>query len=391
MWKYLKKKFINNYKETDNPEVRLKYGIVAGILGIITNFILFVLKITIGILAASITIIADAINNLSDIGSSAITVLGFKMSGRPADPEHPYGHARYEHIAALIIAIIVMFIGVTLAKESVGKIINPTPVTVDVFTYAVLVFAILFKFAQMLMYKNFAKAINSEALRASAIDSRNDIISTSAVLVAIVLIALFPRTGLSIDGVAGLLVSLFIVITSIKLVSDTITPLLGAKPDKEMVKKIKDKLRSYNGVLGIHDLMIHSYGTGTVFVIVHIEVCNKEDVMVSHDLMDNIERDFRDELGINLCIHMDPIETDNPVVDALKSEVENALYTIDSRLKIHDFRIVSGKSHTNILFDVNVPYGLDVDVKDIESVCRKNVKLKNKSYYIITVDIEYDV
>ncbi len=391
MLSFLKKIFIKDYKNTQDNAVRLRFGMIAGFFGIISNTLLFALKMTIGILASSVTVIADAINNLSDAGTSAITAFGFKMSSRPADPEHPFGHARYEQITALIIAIIVMFIGVTLAKESVIKIINPSPVAVNAFTYTVLVFAVLLKFFQMAVYRNFSKAISSDALRAAAADSRNDIISTSAVLVAVILIALFPDLKFSVDGVAGLLVSLFIIVSSIILIKDTITPLLGAKPDKEFVKKIKQKILSYPGVLGIHDLMVHSYGASKVFVVVHVEVSSSEDVMVSHDLMDEIEREFKEQMGISLIVHMDPIETDNPVVNKLKADVQEAISTLDDRLKLHDFRIVPGKTHTNILFDVDVPYGLSVCAEDLESACRSRVKLPNRSFYIITVDIDYDV
>lgn len=391
MLNFFKKVFIKDYNNTANREVRFRYGIVAGFFGIITNTVLFALKITVGILASSVTIIADAVNNLSDAGTSAITAFGFKMSARPADPEHPFGHARYEHITALIIAVIIMFIGVTLAKESIGKIINPSLVEVNIFTYAVLVFAIILKVVQFAVYKNFSKAISSDALRLASADSRNDIISTSAVLVAVSIIGLFPNIGFSVDGVAGLLVSVFIIISSVILIKDTITPLLGAKPDKEFVKMIKERILSYPGVLGIHDLMVHNYGAGSVFVIVHVEVSSSEDVMVSHDLMDEIEREFKEQLGVSLIVHMDPIETDNPLVDRLKSEVEFALLTLDNRLKLHDFRIVSGKTHTNILFDVDVPYGLEINSAKVESACRGHVKIPNRSYYIINIDIDYDI
>ncbi len=391
MLKKLKQLFIKDYEDTENSKVRLRYGIIAGIFGIISNFVLFVLKITVGLIASSITIIADAINNLSDIGTSAVTVFGFKMSSRPADPEHPYGHARYEHITALIIAIIVMLIGVMLAKESISKIINPSMVKVDIFTYIVLALAVFIKLVQMLLYKNFAAAINSDALRAASIDSRNDIISTSTVIIAVILIALFPEIKVSIDGIMGLLVSLFIIFSSIMLIKDAINPLLGVKPDKELVNDIKQKLLSYQGVLGIHDLMIHSYGVGTMFAVVHIEVSSKEDVMVSHDLMDIIERDFKEQLDISLCIHMDPVETDNQYVDELRAKVQTALGELDGKLKLHDFRLVIGKTHINILFDVDVPYGLNLSKKSIEEACRRHIKCDKKSYYVINIDIEYDI
>lgn len=380
----IKKLFIKDYKNVADAAVRVRYGVVSGVFGVVSNLILFAFKLAAGMLGGSITIVADAVNNLSDAGSSVVTVIGFKLAKRPADKEHPYGHARYEYITGLLVAIIVFAIGVLLAKSSIEKIILPAVVTVDAFTYAVLGVSVAAKVFQMLLYNNFGKAIRSDALRAAGTDSRNDIIATGAVIISAIIIS---ATGVNVDAYFGLGVSLFILISAIKLIKDTINPLIGTTPDKEFVTKIKDKLLSYDGVLGIHDLMVHSYGEGCIFAIVHVEVDARVDIMISHDLTDNIERDFEDELGIKLSIHMDPIETDNEAVSLQKEQVMAALTALDSRLDMHDFRVVNGVSHINILFDVVLPYDSKLSLPQIEQAVRAALpQTKQKTYLIIGLD-----
>ena len=342
---FLERIFIKNYKDTSNPAVRFKYGMLAGFFGLITNILLFVGKIVVGIIGQSITVIADAINNMSDSGNSIVTMFGFKMSSKPADSKHPYGYARYEYITALFVALIVLIIGVLLGKESVEKIISPAPTSVSVATYVILAVAIALKIYQFLVYRSFAKKINSESLKAMSVDSINDTISTTAVLAASLLIDFLPDVEVSIDGICGLLVSLLIVISSIKLVANTVKPLLGEKPPKELVVKIRKELMSYNGVLGIHDLMIHNYGEGRNFVMVHVEVDSSVDVMESHELIDEIEQDFKKKMGIHLSVHMDPIDVNNPLVKKLKEESIVLLSKLDDHLSLHDFRIFFEK-HT---------------------------------------------
>lgn len=385
--KLIKKLFIKNYKNTTDEKVRFKYGFVAGIFGLLSNLLLFAGKLLIGIIGGSITIIADAINNLSDMGSSAIVIFGFKLSSKPADSEHPFGHQRYEQIMALIVAVIVMAIGILLSKSSIEKLIAPEPTSVSVITYVVLGLAILVKLFQMWLYSDFSKSINSDILKASSIDSRNDVISTSAVLVAMVLINIFGDIGFSIDGLFGLIVSVFIMISAIKLIKETIGPLLGEMPDKEFVQSLKDKILSYDGVLGIHDFLIHSYGANNYFVNVHVEVSSKVDVMISHDVIDNIERDFREQLGITLSIHLDPIETDNEQVNFNKKKVDVILKNIDESLSFHDFRMVFGETHINILFDVVIPFGskitLDIVKKELEEKYKDE---KIKHFFVLGLD-----
>ena len=377
-----------NNIDDNSKALRLKYGTRAGIFGLFTNMLLFGAKLTIGILSASITIIADAINNLSDMGSCLIVLFGFKLSSKPADSEHPFGHERYEQIMALIVAVIVTAIGILLAKSSIEKLITPVETTVSVITYVILSLAIVLKLLQMFVYRRYAKKINSDVLKASSVDSRNDAIATSAALVAMILIALLgDKTTFSIDGLFGLLVSLFIIVSSFKLLKEIIDPLLGQMPEKEFVDKLKAKILSYDGILGIHDFMIHSYGAHKFFVTAHAEVSSKEDIMKSHDIIDNIERDFKEEFDIILSIHLDPIETDNPEVLKNKEKVTAVIKSFDESFTIHDFRIVSGETHTNVLFDVVVPFSSKVSVKEIVHALNEAYSTESKKYYFI-VDID---
>ena len=378
-----KKIFIKDYKNTKNAEVRFAYGIFAGIFGIISNLLLFVGKIIVGIIGSSITIIADAINNLSDMGNNFIVVFGFKLSKKPADSEHPFGHARYEQIMALIVAVLIVSIGVLLAKSSIEKIISPDETSVSIATYVVLALSILIKLFQMFLYKDFGKSINSQILKASSVDSRNDVISTFAVLVATVLIHVLGNVGFSFDGIFGLIVSLFIIYSSIKLVKETISPLLGEMPDENFIKKLKDKILSYEGILGVHDFLIHSYGPNTYFASAHAEVSSKADIMKTHDIIDNIEKDFKEQFNIVLSIHMDPIDVDNEEVNFNKKKVEIILKNMDERISFHDFRLVIGKTHTNILFDVVVPFDCKLSLEDVKKALEDRYKDEDKKYFFI--------
>lgn len=380
MFNLVKKLFIKDYKMTEKPNVRFKYGVTAGIIGIFSNVLLFAGKIAVGLIGNSITVIADAVNNLSDAGSSVITVFGFKMSSKPADKEHPYGHARFEYISGLFVAFIVLAIGLLLAKSSVEKIITPEEISISVITYVVLGMAVAIKLFQMLLYLDFGKAIKSEALRASAMDSRNDIITTSAVLIATAVMQIF---SINIDGYMGAAVSIFIIISAIKLIKDTIDPLIGTMPSEDLVNEIKDKLLSYSGVLGIHDLMVHNYGATEYFAFVHVEVDAKVDALVSHDMIDNIERDFMRELNIHMSIHTDPIIVDDPKLDALKARVKSTVAALSDKLTIHDFRMVSGVTHNNLLFDVIVPYEVNITKDEIHVALEKEFSNDEEKYYFV--------
>lgn len=386
MLNLIKKTFIKNYMNTSDAEVRFHYGIFAGIVGILSNIVLFSLKIIVGILSGSISIIADAINNLSDAGSSVVTLLGFKMASRPADDQHPFGHARYEYVAGMIITIIVLIIGVTLFKSGIEKIINPSAVEVKTVTYVVLACAIVIKLLQGLLYKNFGKSINSQTLWASAADSRNDVITTIAVLISTIII---HTTGLNIDGYVGILVSLFIVISSIGMLKEIINPLIGSTPDKEFVDKIAKEVMSFEIVLGFHDLMIHSYGPAICFASMHVEVSEDESFVEAHDEIDNIERAFMRDLNVHMVIHMDPIAAHDTETIELKELVTNAILQRDNNLSIHDFRLVKGNTHTNVLFDVVVPHKSKITAKDIRALLNENIKSDTVYYYVINIDNTY--
>lgn len=372
--KFIRKLFIKDYQDTQNPKVRFRYGLVAGIFGIISNALLCVFKLIVGVVGNSITIIADAINNLSDAGSSVVTLVGFKLSATPPDNDHPFGHARYEYITSLLVSVTVLFIGILLLKSSIEKCITPEEVSVSVYTYIVLGVAIAMKLVQMLIYLDFSKAINSGALKASAADSRNDVLATVAVLISTIVIdvagdKISPKV--SVDGIMGIAVSAFIIVSSILLIKEAMSPILGEKPPKELVDKITAKILSYDGVIGVHDLVVHSYGENHCFVVAHVEVPADVDITKSHDVIDNIEHDFWNEMHVRITIHMDPVDTKNRQLAVLKLRAQNAIANLDENLSLHDFRLVSGQTHTNMLFDVVIPYGSKITLDDVKDALKK--------------------
>lgn len=386
----LKKTFIKDYKNVSSASVRYRYGLLAGIFGILTNVVLFVMKIVFGLIAGSISVVADAVNNLSDAGSSGVTVVGFKLSNRPPDKEHPFGHARYEYITGLVVAFIVLIIGGTLLKSSVERIIKPELIDASVWTAAVLVVSIFLKTIQGMLYTDFGKAINSPSLGASATDSRNDVISTSLVLVSTVGAIFLPEIFSKVDSYLGIAVSLFIIVSGVKLVKETIDPLLGGVPDKDLVVQIREKFKDYPEILGTHDLMVHSYGPGKVFATIHAEVDADTDVMLSHDLIDNIEREFRRD-GIFMVIHMDPVVTSDPEIAMLRDKVYEVLQNAyGDKLSLHDFRMVKGITHTNVLFDAVVPFGEKITAEDIATLLSEKIDSGGTTYYyVVNIDRSY--
>lgn len=384
--KLFRKAFIKNYENVTDPKVRNRYGVCAGIIGIVSNAILFVVKIVAGIIGGSITIIADAINNLSDAGSSVVTLVGFKLSSTPPDKDHPFGHARYEYVTGLLVSMMVLFLGIALLKSSIEKVISPTPVEVSVFTYVVLSVSIVLKLVQMLVYTDFSKAISSNALKASAQDSRNDSLTTLAVLISTIIIDVCGdriNPKVSVDGIMGIAVSLFIIVSSVLLLKDAISPLLGEKPPKELVNKITAKILSYDGVIGVHDLVVHSYGANHCFVVAHVEVPADVDIVKSHDVIDNIEHDMWNDMHVRLNIHMDPIDTKSKQLAHLKERIRMAVYALDPELSIHDFRIVNGDTHVNLVFDVVVPYDSKITLNDVHSACEKEFENDETKYYFV--------
>lgn len=388
--KFIRKLLIKDYQDTQNPKVRFRYGLVAGIFGIISNALLCVFKLIVGIIGNSITIIADAINNLSDAGSSVVTLVGFKLSATPPDKDHPFGHARYEYVTSLLVSVTVLFIGILLLKSSIEKCITPEAVSVSVYTYVVLGVAIAMKLVQMLIYLDFSKAINSGALKASAADSRNDVLATVAVLISTIVIdvagdKISPKV--SVDGIMGIAVSAFIIVSSILLIKESISPILGEKPSKELVDKITAKILSYDGVIGVHDLVVHSYGENHCFVVAHVEVPQDVEITKSHDVIDNIEHDFWNEMHVRITIHMDPVDTKNEKLAELKLRAQNALANLDEGLSLHDFRIVSGQTHTNMLFDVVIPYDSKLSLDDVKNAMKREFANDPVKYFFV-IDVD---
>ncbi len=376
----LKKLFIKDYKNVNDPNVRNQYGKVAGIFGIITNLILGIIKFVIGSISHSVSIMADAVNNISDTATSILTIVGFKLSSKKPDKKHPYGYARYEYVAGLVIAILMLMMGISFVKESIVNIFNPQEIIINEITYVVLVIAILGKIIQMLVYLDFSKAISSNTLKTTAIETRNDVISTVAILISMIIMTIFE---VNIDAFLGIAVSGLIVYSSINMIKEVLEPIIGIVPTEERVKEITEKILSYEYVEGIHDLVIHNYGVHNDFVSVHVEIKADMDIMKAHDLMDNIEKDFRVEKGIELTIHMDPIDVGNPKVEKLQKLVIETLHKLDKELKIHDFRIVEGITHTNILFDCIVPYEKNYCLDDIVKYLNDNIKPEKEMYYYV--------
>ena len=376
--------FIRDHENTADPAVRRSYGRVSSWTGIFCNIILFCAKLVIGILAQSIAITADAFNNISDAGSSVITLIGFKLSAKPADKEHPYGHARIEYISGFIVSIIIFLLGLELIRSSIDKIINPAPIKFSWVVTAVLVLAMAAKLWLGLFYRKIGRRINSTALEAASADSVNDVASTGAVLAATVFAGL---TGIQVDGYMGIGVALFIIISGTGLIRKTLNPLLGEAPDKELVKKIEDKLKSYKGVIGFHDLVIHNYGPDRCFATVHAEVPADSDILDIHHLIDHIEKDFSTGMDIHMVIHIDPVVTGDDRLDQVKGDVESILKDIDPDLSMHDFRAVFGKSHTKLIFEVTVPPSCRADNEELIHRIRKAIKRCNPQYNsVITID-----
>ena len=376
----LKKLFIKDYKSVDNPQVRNQYGIVAGIFGIVTNLILFLIKLVIGIIANSVTIMADAFNNLSDFGSCIVTIIGFKLASKPADKEHPYGHARYEYVTGIIVSLLMLVMGVIFAKTSIEKIFAPEEIKLGIETYIVLIVAILGKVLQMVVYLDFAKSIKSSTIKATAMDARNDILTTLTVLITMIVMGIFK---INIDAYMGLLVSGFIILSSINSLKDTINPLLGNVPSKEKVEKIKEKILSHKEIIGIHDLRIHSYGEQNDFVTVHAEVPDTMNIVEAHEIADIVEREFKEELNIDLTIHIDPLNVNDEETKKIKEKVENTLKSFDKEITIHDFRVVTAKGHSNVIFDIVIPYGKNYNKYELIGVLEEGFKDEDKKYYFI--------
>jgi cation diffusion facilitator family transporter len=387
MRKFLIKTFIKDYENTSNPRVRDDYGKLAGVVGILSNTLLCIMKIVIGLLFNSLAILADGINNLADASSSILLLIGIKMASKPADQDHPYGHARIEYINGLIISLLIIMVGFQLLMASIGKIRNPDPLEFSYITVIILVLAILIKIWQAVFYIKIGNEIHSTTLKAIGTDSRNDVITTSAVLLSILIGKLI---GIQLDGIMGGLVALFILYSGYQLIRETSTPLLGGAPDPEMVKKIQDLILGFDGIIGIHDLVVHNYGPGRIFASVHIEVDAHGDLIASHDLIDNIERIISHKLGIQIVAHMDPLDTKDPLTAEIHKQLKEIISPIDGILDYHDLRVVAGYTHNNIIFDVVLSSDCKIKEAELKKLLDQKIKALSPSYFtVITVDRSY--
>lgn len=376
--------FVRDHKNAEDPAVRDKCGRVAGAVGIVTNFLLFLMKIIVGTVFHSVSVTADAVNNLTDSGSSVVTLIGFKMASKPADEKHPFGHARIEYLSGVIVSFIVIFLGLQLGMSSIEKILTPEENALTPVALVVLVISILAKLWQCLFYRKVGRMIKSESVEATSKDSRNDVIATSVVLLGAVITML---TGVNLDGYMGAAVALFIVFSGVQLTISTADPLLGQAPEGELVQTITEKMLSYPGIIGMHDLAVHNYGVGRCFASAHCEVDAKNDILVSHDLIDNIERDFSRDLGIHMVIHLDPVIVGDARTDALHCKVQSLVTALYPTVTIHDFRVIWGVTHSNIVFDAAVPFA----VKDSDAVITQKLEAEIKKLdpdyrTVVTID-----
>ncbi len=387
MIKLLSRIFIKDGEEnTTNPAVRAAYGKMAGYVGIACNLLLCAGKFVAGVLSGSVSITADAVNNLSDASSSIISLIGFKLSEKSADEEHPYGHGRYEYLAGFMVAALIIVIGAELFRDSVAKIINPTEVEFGVISVAALGISILVKLWMMLFYTKIGRKIGSNTLKAASADSRNDVISTAAVLAAFVI---SHFSGLQLDGIMGALVAVFIIFSGIGLIREAMNPLLGKAPDEETVENIRKKILSYEGVLGTHDLMIHDYGPGRQFASAHVEVPSDMTLMECHEIIDRIERDFLSE-GLNMLVHPDPIIEDESETGQINAELARIVRGIDERISVHDVRVVPCSNETKVIFDCVVPGDCGIDKGALTEEITRFMRVKfPECRPVITYDYGY--
>lgn len=383
----LSKLFIKNCEDIKNPKVREAYGVLCGAVGIFLNVVLFAGKFLAGTISGSIAITADAFNNLSDAGSSFITMIGFKLGGQKPDPEHPFGHGRLEYLSGLAVSVLILLMAYELFKSSLKKVFKPELPESSLLIIAILVASIIVKLYMAFYNSRIAKKIDSAAMAATAKDSLSDTISTAVVLVAIIVGDIFK---IPVDGYFGIIVALLIFKTGVESVKDTIGPLLGQAPSEELVEKIEEMVMSHENVLGIHDLVVHDYGPGRVMITLHAEVPYDMNIMDIHDEIDNIEMELRTKLNCEATIHMDPVVTDDEETNAMKKKVGEIISSIDETLKFHDFRMVKGPTHTNLIFDVVAPFKYKYSDDEIKEMIQDAVQAYDSSYFtVILVDHLY--
>ena len=387
MISFLIKRLIKNSEDIRNPEVRRQYGALCSLVGISLNICLFAGKYLAGAISGSIAIMADAFNNLSDAGSSLITLIGFKFAGMKPDKEHPFGHGRIEYLSGLAVSLAIILMGIELGRTSVEKILSPEPVETTPVSIGILVASIAVKLYMNRYNRNVGRRIDSAAMKATAADSLSDAAATSVVLLAMLVLHF---TGINIDGWCGVLVALFIIYAGYGAAKDTLSPLLGQPPDQDLINEIRRITLSHKEIIGIHDLVVHDYGPGRLMISLHGEVPGNGNIFELHDVIDQAEKELKEKLGCDAVIHMDPVETDNETIRTVRSEVAALVKQIDGGITIHDFRMVSGPTHTNLIFDAVVPFGLKKSDQEVVEEIRRRVKEKWDNYYaVVSVDHGY--
>ena len=380
------RRFVPDAEKVNDSRVRGAYGKLAGIAGIVANVLLFVGKLLAGVLSGSVAIIADAFNNLSDAGSSIVTLVGFRLSSAPPDKEHPFGHGRMEYLSALTVAALIMMAGVELATSAVDKILHPAVTEFSWVAIVILIASILVKAWMAYFNRSIGRRIHSEALTASATDSRNDVICTAVVLLSSVFTLI---TGIVVDGWVGVAVALFVIWSGFSIMRETISPLLGQAPEPELVAAIRDMVLAQEGIIGVHDLIVHNYGPGRCIVSLHAEVPSNADILKSHEVIDSVERRLSKEMNIIACIHMDPVDTQDERVAALRVLSETILQDIDPAFTLHDFRVVFGEKRINVIFDAVVPFSYQESASLQAEIERRLQVVDPRLYAVITVDREW--
>lgn len=383
---FLVRRFIKNYQDTKDANVRTSVGKLSGIVGIFSNLFLFVIKFVIGTIVHSVSIQADGVNNLTDAGSNIISILSFHLANKPADKDHPFGHERTETIASLFVGILILVLGFETAKESISKVIHPGSIDFRIASVIILLISIIVKFWMYAYNKKLSKTYDSSLLEATALDSISDVCGTTAVLVSTLL---SPVLHFNLDGYMGIVVSGIILYGAYGLLRDMINSLIGEAPDPELVHNIVDMIMAHPAILGVHDMMLHNYGPNKIFASAHVEVDSSKDIFETHDHIDNIEREVKKNMNIDLVLHMDPVKVNDPETELYRAKVAEAIHQIDPKWRFHDFRIVSGPTHVNLVFDLVIPFEEKYAQEEIEEMLLKHIESDKKIYLVLTIDHPY--
>ena len=383
---FLVRRFIKNYQDTKDANVRTSVGKLSGIVGIFSNLFLFVIKFVIGTVVHSVSIQADGVNNLTDAGSNIISILSFHLANKPADKDHPFGHERTETIASLFVGILILVLGFETAKESISKVIHPGSIDFRIASVIILLISIIVKFWMYAYNKKLSKTYDSSLLEATALDSISDVCGTTAVLVSTLL---SPVLHFNLDGYMGIVVSGIILYGAYGLLRDMINSLIGEAPDPELVHNIVDRIMAHPAILGVHDMMLHNYGPNKIFASAHVEVDSSKDIFETHDHIDNIEREVKENMNIDLVLHMDPVKVNDPETELYRAKVVEAIHQIDPKWGFHDFRIVSGPTHVNLVFDLVIPFEEKYTQEEIEAMLLKHIQSNKKIYLVLTIDHPY--